>query len=105
MPHWGRIPPQAFNLASFQPCTYMQDEWGVSLLLNYPLDLAIFESPLNIAFGAEYRNEVFTTVGGDLASYQPCEYRSRDLAWARMDARDSILSLPVSGIVRTICFC
>ncbi len=59
---------------SFKPRAYQQDEWAASLLLGYPVDVEAFHSPLNVAFGAEIRDETFSTEAGDEASWMPGPY-------------------------------
>ena len=59
---------------SFKPRSYIQDEMGISLLVGYPVDVGAFESPLNIAAGAEYRDELFKSEAGDEASWIPGKY-------------------------------
>jgi len=56
---------------SFKPRSYVQDEWTASLQMGYPIDVGIFSSPLNVAFGVEYRSEAFETKPGDSRSYEP----------------------------------
>ena len=62
---------------SFKPRSYVQDEWSVSVLMAYPVDVGIFKSPLNVAFGAEYRNETFGTRPGDPKSYEAGFFRDQ----------------------------
>ena len=53
----------------FKPRTYTQTDANVNFDLSYPLDIAAFHSPLNIAVGAEWRQEHFEVGAGDEASY------------------------------------
>ena len=53
----------------FKPRTYTQTDVNVNFDLSYPLDIAAFHSPLNIAVGAEWRQEHFEVGAGDEASY------------------------------------
>ncbi len=55
---------------TFRPRDYVQSEIGVNADFSYLLDLDFLASPLNIAWGAEWREETFETRAGDLASYQ-----------------------------------
>ena len=59
---------------SFRPRSYIQNDWSGSLLLGYPVAVGGFSSPLNVAFGAELRNETFESVGGDKLSWEPGPY-------------------------------
>ena len=53
----------------FKPRTYTQTDVNANIDLSYPLDIAAFHSPLNIALGAEWRQEHFEVGAGDEASY------------------------------------
>ena len=53
----------------FTPGTYRETDQTYNLDLSYPLDVGTY-SPLTIAIGAEYRQEVFTIVAGDSASFE-----------------------------------
>ena len=53
----------------FTPGTYSETDQTFNLDLAYPLDIGAF-SPLTVAAGAEYRQEVFTVVAGDSASFE-----------------------------------
>ena len=53
----------------FKPRTYTQTDVNVNFDLSYPLYLAAFHSPLNIALGAEWRQEHFEVSAGDEASW------------------------------------
>lgn len=55
---------------SFRPRDYIQSEIGVNVDFSYLLDLDFLASPLNIAWGGEWREETFEAGAGDLASYQ-----------------------------------
>ena len=57
------------TLIEFKPRTYTQTDVNVNFDLSYPLDIAAFHSPLNIAVGAEWRQEHFEVGAGDEASY------------------------------------
>lgn len=58
-PSLGRLSPQ-----SFKPGTLKQEEWGFNLDFVKTFDA----SPLNLAFGAEVRNETYKLKQGDPAS-------------------------------------
>jgi len=58
-PSLGRLSPTVFN-----PGTLSQEESGVNVDFVKTFD----NSPLNIAFGAEWRNETYKVSAGDLAS-------------------------------------
>ena len=53
-----------------RPGDYIQMEKNLNADFVYPLDLDMFHSPLNVAFGAEWREEQFEVVIGDPASWQ-----------------------------------
>lgn len=48
---------------------YEQREKNFNIDFSYPVEVAAFSSPLNIAFGAEYRDEEWEAVAGEAASY------------------------------------
>ncbi|MEL6189397.1 MAG: TonB-dependent receptor, partial [Myxococcota bacterium] len=54
----------------FTPGTYRQLDQTYNLDLVQPVDVGLW-SPLNIALGGEFRQEAFTVVPGDTASFQP----------------------------------
>ncbi|HWP94620.1 MAG TPA: TonB-dependent receptor [Gammaproteobacteria bacterium] len=62
-PSLGRLSP-----TSFRPGTLRQEESGINLDFVKPVDVAAFHAPLNVAFGAELRNETYEIEAGDLAS-------------------------------------
>ncbi len=53
---------------SFKPGKLTQEETGVNLDFVMPLNLEAFASPLNFAFGAEWRDETYKIGAGDDAS-------------------------------------
>ncbi len=59
---------------SFRPRDYLQTEVSLNLEFAYPLELGFLTSPLNIAWGAEWREETFETKPGDPKSYEPGAY-------------------------------
>ena len=54
---------------NFRPGSYVQSERGVNIDASYPVDVAAFASPLNIAFGAEHRVEQFEIKNGGPNSF------------------------------------
>lgn len=54
---------------SFRPGGYGQTDMNFNIDFSYGLEVGL-ASPLNIAFGAEHREEKFEIRAGDLASYQ-----------------------------------
>ncbi len=55
---------------SFTPDILSQEEFGFNADLVYPVQLGGLASPLNIAFGGEYREETYTLEAGDAASWE-----------------------------------
>jgi len=53
----------------FTPGSYVQSERNVNADFSYPVDFANFASPLNVAFGLEYRVEQFEIKPGDKNSF------------------------------------
>lgn len=53
---------------SFRPGTLTQEETSLNLDLVKPFDVGVFASPLNVAYGFEFRNETYKIGAGDLAS-------------------------------------
>ena len=62
---------------SFRPRDYIQEEFTASLGLYYPVTVGFLASPLNVAWGAEWRKETFESKAGDLESYNPGPYVSQ----------------------------
>lgn len=62
-PSLGALSPTSFN-----PGTLTQEETGINADFVKPIDIAAFASPLNLAFGAEWRNETYKIGAGDEAS-------------------------------------
>ncbi len=62
---------------SFRPRDYIQEEITASLDLTYPLQVGGLASPMNIAWGAQWRKEIFESRAGDIHSYQPGPYASQ----------------------------
>ncbi|MBX9896378.1 MAG: TonB-dependent receptor [Qipengyuania sp.] len=55
---------------TFRPGEVQQRETRFNADFVYPWETGAFASPLNVAFGAEWRRETFEIQPGDLASYQ-----------------------------------
>jgi iron complex outermembrane receptor protein len=55
---------------AFRPGGTQQRELNINLDMVRPLNLSFFQSPLNAAWGLEWREERFVTRAGDLASYE-----------------------------------
>ncbi|WP_444896260.1 TonB-dependent receptor plug domain-containing protein [Microbulbifer sp. SSSA005] len=53
---------------SFKPGTLTQEESSLNADFVYPIDVMAFASPLNLAFGAEWREETYSIGRGDAAS-------------------------------------
>jgi len=62
-PSLGSLSP-----TSFRPGTLTQEESSAHFDLVKPVELAALPSPLNVAFGAEFRNETYKIGAGDPAS-------------------------------------
>jgi len=64
-PSLGRLSP-----TSFEPGILTQLERGANLDFTYPWQNSVFASPINVAFGGEWREETYKIGTGDPASYQ-----------------------------------
>jgi len=62
---------------SFRPRGYLQQEMEASVAMSYPIDVGVFASPLNVAWGLSWRNETFESTPGNLESYNPGPYASQ----------------------------
>ena len=62
---------------SFKPRAYLQEELTASLGMSLPISISVFASPLNVAWGAEWRKETFESKAGDFDSYNPGPYTSQ----------------------------
>ncbi|MFC6978469.1 TonB-dependent receptor plug domain-containing protein [Microbulbifer taiwanensis] len=58
----------ALSPTTFKPGTLTQEESSVNADFVQPIDVAAFSSPLNLAFGAEWREETYKIGAGDEAS-------------------------------------
>ncbi|MBV1907370.1 MAG: TonB-dependent receptor [Pseudomonadales bacterium] len=54
----------------FRPGDYTQLEKNINADFSYPVNIDAFASPLNVAFGFEYREEQFEITAGDTASWE-----------------------------------
>ncbi len=59
---------------SFRPRDYIQEEYSVNANFVLPVAIEAFASPLNVAWGLEWRNEIFESKPGDFDSYNPGPY-------------------------------
>lgn len=59
---------------NFRPRDYIQTEISTNFDFSYPIEVGGLASPLDIAWGAEWRQETFESVAGDLASYENGPY-------------------------------
>ncbi|WP_220429079.1 TonB-dependent receptor plug domain-containing protein [Vulcaniibacterium gelatinicum] len=64
-PSLGRLSPTTFT-----PGHLTQLERGLNLDFVYPWQTDLFASPVNVAFGAEWREETYKIAAGDPASYE-----------------------------------
>ncbi|HIB69912.1 MAG TPA: TonB-dependent receptor, partial [Phycisphaerales bacterium] len=55
---------------SFKPGEIQQREARLNTDFVYPIETNAFASPLNVAFGAEYRRETYEIQAGDVASWE-----------------------------------
>ena len=61
----------------FRPRGYRQTEIGATIAMSLPVDVEAFATPLNIAWGVEWRQEQFETTPGDADSYRVGDYASQ----------------------------
>jgi len=62
-PSLGALSPTSFN-----PGTLTQEETSLNADFVKPIETGVFASPLNLAFGAEWRDETYSIGAGDEAS-------------------------------------
>ncbi len=62
---------------SFDPRGYRQTDLALVTSMSYPVNVSAFASPLNVAWGFEWRKEEFATVAGDPASYEAGPFSSQ----------------------------
>jgi len=60
----------ALSPTSFRPGTLTQEETSLNLDFVRPFDVGTLASPLNVAFGLEYRDETYEIGAGDRASIE-----------------------------------
>ncbi|MCW8127268.1 TonB-dependent receptor plug domain-containing protein [Microbulbifer halophilus] len=58
----------ALSPTSFEPGTLTQEETSVNADFVQPIEIAVLAAPLNLAFGAEWREETYKIGAGDEAS-------------------------------------
>ncbi|MGH8167072.1 MAG: TonB-dependent receptor plug domain-containing protein, partial [Woeseiaceae bacterium] len=58
----------------FELGSYIQSETNFNADFVYPIEVAAFASPLSVAFGAEWRDEVFQIVIGEENAWQAGDY-------------------------------
>jgi iron complex outermembrane recepter protein len=77
---WNTINPSLGpqSPTSFHPGDLVSDEWAVSADFTYTVPVSFFANPLDIGFGAEYRDEGYEIVAGDEASYIAGPYALQD---------------------------
>jgi iron complex outermembrane receptor protein len=68
-PSLGPASPRDFDLGK-----YIQTEQNYNADFVYPLELDIFYSPLNVAWGVEYRDETFEIRQGSAESWEAGDY-------------------------------
>ncbi len=71
-PSLGPESPTSFAIGA-----YIQEERTFNADFTYPIKVEIFESPLNLAAGFEWREEKFKITQGDTASWEAGPYRDR----------------------------
>ncbi len=67
---WNNVNPQLIRLGNAMPTKYRARAYEerdkiFNLDFSWPFDIGIFHSPLNVAFGLEYREEEFEIEAGD----------------------------------------
>ena len=62
---------------SFRPRDYIQEDLAANVDFAFPVSLSFLASPLNIAWGAEWRRETFESTPGDLDSYDVGPYAAQ----------------------------
>ena len=71
---WNTVNPQLIHLkdnipTSYEPGGYTEIDYTLNLDLSRPFDLNAFHSPLNVAFGFEYRVEQYEIEAGEVNSW------------------------------------
>ncbi len=62
---------------SFRQRDFLQEEVTAELGLSYPVELSFLFTPLNVAWGAQWRTEIFESKPGDIYSYNPGPFASQ----------------------------
>ena len=71
---WNTVNPQLIHLkdnipTAYEPGGYTEIDYTLNLDLSRPFDLNVFHSPLNVAFGFEYRVEQYEIEAGEVNSW------------------------------------
>ena len=71
---WNTVNPQLIHLkdnipTAYEPGGYTEMDYTLNLDLSRPFDLDVFHSPLNVAFGFEYRVEQYEIEAGETNSW------------------------------------
>lgn len=77
---WDTVNPSLGNLSptEFSPGDLISDEWAVNADFTYSLPVSFFANPLDIGFGAEYRDEGYEIVPGEESSWIAGPYANQD---------------------------
>lgn len=77
---WNTVNPSLGNLSptSFSPGDLMSDEFALNADFVYSVPVDFFANPLDIGFGAEYRDEGYEIVPGEEASWIAGPYARQD---------------------------
>jgi iron complex outermembrane receptor protein len=77
---WNTVNPSLGNLSptSFHPGDLISDELAVNADFVYSMPVSFFQNPLDIGFGAEYRDEGYEIVPGEEASWIAGPYAQQD---------------------------
>lgn len=62
---------------SFRQRDFLQEEVTADMGLSYPVELDFLFTPLNVAWGAQWRTEIFESKPGDIYSYNPGPFASQ----------------------------
>jgi iron complex outermembrane receptor protein len=77
---WNTVNPSLGNLSptSFSPGALISDEFALNADFVYAMPVAFLANPLDIGFGAEYRDEGYEIVPGEEASWIAGPYALQD---------------------------
>lgn len=77
---WNTVNPSQGNLSPdlFHPGDLISDEVAVNADFSYAWDIGAFATPLNVAFGAEWRDEGYELVEGDMPSWVAGPFAQED---------------------------